>query len=1017
VSVFSLTANAQKFTSDNVDGTFTNPVIFADVPDLDVIRVDDAYYMVSTTMHLSPGVPIMKSYDLVNCKIVNYVYDQLETTDGYALKNGQSDYSNGSWASSLKYDKYEGRFYATFSCNTSDKSYVYSTTDIENGPWHKNTLVKCYDAGLLFEDTGTECKKYIINANNSLDLHDVSIRSITVDTNNDVTFGTPTVIIPYGNIENPAQGLRAEGVHAYKIGDYYYIFMIQGSGAQRQEICWRSKSLTPGTFEVKLMFGGNIVDATTGKDYMPFTGVAQGGIVQAADGKWYSPLFEDYGAVGRIPVLIPMQWVDGWPVMGNNGKSVNKINAKPVLGYDKLDLILPDEFNNGTTRKIYSDKDVNTGITAGITAQELQTLSSTALATKVAANEYGYNGSNLNVIWQWNHNPNNNLWSLVDRPGYFRLKSGIIASNIRTVRNTLTQRTYGPVCSGNVALEVGHMKDGDVAGLAAFQNRYGFVGVKMANGVKKIVMHKALAAGDAAGAVIDSVPLNQERVYLRVDFDFRDTPLRSHTDKAYFYYSLDSINWTSIGEKLQMFYDWPDFVGYRFGLFYYSTKNTGGYVDYDYFHTDSTLLPVVPKYNAFSKNEAEDITTYTGVSTEGASDGSQNVCDIQGNDWVCYKNVNFGDNGAVCLSAQVASATSGGVMEVRLGSTTGILIGTVNVENTGGWQSWVTKNIEVTKTTGVQDVYFVFKGTGTLFNLNWWKFRDKVYSTELVLKHAYTFEDGTANDKIGNANGTVYGGCIANGAYTTSVNGQYIKLPASTIALNRYSTITTETYVKAGVNPAWTMLEYFGGLNGANAFWLSIARMDNVSRVAFNPTTSGEVGVNGTEPAAGETHHYVTVLTEDALTLYIDGNLVSTSAVPVTLKISGISTDNAWLCKGGYPDPTYLGTMYEYNIYSGVMTPEQVTARYNYFKTATGLKTVVADHSVHVFPTITEGDFSIYSNEDSHLSVYNMSGQLVLEKALKAPVDNISLSAPGMYIFKTISKNNTYECKVIKSNK
>ena len=98
-------------SSDNGDGTFTNPVIYADVPDLDVIRVGDAYYMVSTTMHLSPGCPVMKSTDMVNWEIVNYVYDTLGDEDKLALRNGESDYGNGSWAASLRY--FKEKYYVT----------------------------------------------------------------------------------------------------------------------------------------------------------------------------------------------------------------------------------------------------------------------------------------------------------------------------------------------------------------------------------------------------------------------------------------------------------------------------------------------------------------------------------------------------------------------------------------------------------------------------------------------------------------------------------------------------------------------------------------------------------------------------------------------------------------------------------------------------------------------------------------------------------------------------------------
>src|SRR5688500_20072181 len=82
-----------------------NPIIFADVPDMAMIRVGDTYYMSSTTMHMSPGVPIMKSKDLVNWRLVNYAYNTLASMDELNLENGKSTYGNGSWASSLRYHK------------------------------------------------------------------------------------------------------------------------------------------------------------------------------------------------------------------------------------------------------------------------------------------------------------------------------------------------------------------------------------------------------------------------------------------------------------------------------------------------------------------------------------------------------------------------------------------------------------------------------------------------------------------------------------------------------------------------------------------------------------------------------------------------------------------------------------------------------------------------------------------------------------------------------------------------
>lgn len=540
------------------NNTFTNPVIYADAPDPDVLRVGDTFYMVSTTMHFAPGCPIMKSKDLVNWTVAGYVYDQLEEADGFALKNGQNDYARGSWASNLRYDPYEKRFYLIVTCNTTQKSYIFTTTDIENGHWHKNVVDLCYDPGLLFDDNGTECKKYVIHPDYDLGLFSSFKREIISDGKGGVTLGERELLIDYAQMENPSQGLRAEGYHGYKIGDYYYIFMIQGQGTQRQEIVWRSKTLQHGTFEVRKVFTGDIVNED-GSKYLPFTGVAQGGVVSTADGKWYAMLFQDYGAVGRMPVLIPMKWENGWPAIGNDGKSVNRRLPKPVLGEQSAAPYADDEFDNQPTRYIASD-------------------------TQSSSPEYRYNGSNLKLEWQWNHNPDNRYWSLKAHKGYLRLTTGSVATSIRDARNTLTQRTFGPTSHAETAVETAGMKDGDCAGLSSFQNQYGYVAVQKENGKRFIVMRRAQQKDDAQGKEMERVEISQDRVYLRVECDFRNM-----TDKAYFYYSLDGLHWTRIGDVLQMRFDWPDFVGQRFALFNYATQTTGGYADFDFYHISKVI--------------------------------------------------------------------------------------------------------------------------------------------------------------------------------------------------------------------------------------------------------------------------------------------------------------------------------------------------------------------------------------------------------------------------------------------
>ena len=185
-------------------------------------------------------------------------------------------------------------------------------------------------------------------------------------------------------------------------------------------------------------------------------------------------------------------------------------------------------------------------------------------------------GPDLPLVWQWNHNPNNNLWSVRQRPGYLRLTTGRIDSSILQAKNTLTQRTFGPQSSAVTSLDATNMKEGDCAGLLLLQKDYGFIGVKVRSGKKAIVVEMAKSAEPV------EVPFDQNVVFLKADCDFKD-----RSDKAYFYYSLDGISWKRLGPELKMSYTIPHFMGYRFGLFNYATKVTGGYADFDYFSIEN----------------------------------------------------------------------------------------------------------------------------------------------------------------------------------------------------------------------------------------------------------------------------------------------------------------------------------------------------------------------------------------------------------------------------------------------
>jgi beta-xylosidase len=492
-----------------------NPVIWADVPDVAVIRVGDIYYMSSTTMHMSPGLPIMKSRDLVNWEMIGYAYDRLVENDAMNLENGRSCYGRGSWASSFRY--HNGTYYVSTFSSTSRRTHVYTTRDIEKGDWKATSFApSLHDHSLFFDDDGRVYMLYGVGNLRLVEL-EPDLSGIKEGGFNEV------VIRNVIGVAGRNAGLRGEGSQLRKInGKYYVMNIIWPRGDMRTQTIHRADKIT-GPYE--------------GRVILHDQGVAQGCLIDTPDGKWYAVLFQDNGSVGRSPWLVPVRWEDGWPVLGVDGK------APTTLDID--------------------DKEEG-------------------LANIVASDEFNRKPEDpLPLAWQWNHNPDNRFWSIGERSGYLRLTTGRVDKDVLGARNMLTQRTFGPVSAAITKIEITQMKDGDCAGLIALQRRYGFVGVKMEGDSKSIVM---VSAQSNRHEELESIPITQPIIYLRIDCDFRD-----RTDKAYFYYSLDGKMWTKIGSVLQMAYTLPHFMGYRFGLFNFATKTSGGFVDFDFFRIDNKL--------------------------------------------------------------------------------------------------------------------------------------------------------------------------------------------------------------------------------------------------------------------------------------------------------------------------------------------------------------------------------------------------------------------------------------------
>lgn len=487
----------------------SNPIIFADFPDAAMIRVGSTYYMSTTSMHMSPGVPLLKSTDLVNWELIGYAYDTLADSDELNLENGRHAYGRGSWASSLRY--HNKTFYVSTFSSTTGKTYIFSTKNIEKGPWKRISFRPSYhDHSLFFDEDGKTWMVYGAG--------EIRIMEMKEDLSG-IKPGTERVLIknasaPAGN----AVGLPAEGSQLFRINGWYYLFHITWPrGGMRTVLIHRARSLE-GPWE--------------GRVALQDKGVAQGGLISDTAGRYWAYLFRDYGAVGRIPYLVPVSWEKDWPVLGIDGKVPDQLDLPPAKAWIP-GIVDSDEFDRKPGEK------------------------------------------SLPLVWQWNHNPDHRHWSLSDRKGFLRLRTGRVDSSLLQSRNMLTQRTIGPQCSASIALETAGLKTGDWAGLCLLQKNYAMLALRKDQDRKRIVLVQA-ETGEAEE--LAAIPVTAERIYFRIDCDFRNKK-----DTARFYYSLDEENWVELGPPMKMSYTLPHFMGYRFGLFCISSKEAGGYADFDYF--------------------------------------------------------------------------------------------------------------------------------------------------------------------------------------------------------------------------------------------------------------------------------------------------------------------------------------------------------------------------------------------------------------------------------------------------
>lgn len=405
--------------ADQGNGTYKNPLLFADYSDPDVIRVKNDFYMVASSFHYVPGIPILKSHDLVNWTIIGHVVSRMEMDPAYDMVNGNR-YGGGVWAPAIRY--HDGKFFVFFP--TPNEGIFMSTAKSPSGPWSKPKAVIAQggleDPCPLWDDDGSA---YLVHSRlgaGPLVLHKMSPDGSSVLDEGKVI------------VEDSKALPVLEGPKFYKRNGYYYIFAPYGGVETGSQAVLRAKNIYgPYEHRTVLVQGGTSVQ-----------GPHQGGYVETPNGEGWFIHFHSEGAYGRIAYLEPVKWVDDWPIIG-----------KPIAG---------------TT----AGEPVDTWVKPNVGRQ---------FRVQVPQTSDDFSKPTLSPQWEWNHNPDDAHWSLSARPGFLRLMA-MPASDLVHARNTLTEMMQDPAFDLTVRLDLKGMQNGQNVGLTMLSDQASGIGLIQVSG-------------------------------------------------------------------------------------------------------------------------------------------------------------------------------------------------------------------------------------------------------------------------------------------------------------------------------------------------------------------------------------------------------------------------------------------------------------------------------------------------------------------------------------------------------
>jgi beta-xylosidase len=416
---------------------FHNPILFADYSDPDIIRDGGDYYIISSSFHFVPGIPILHSKDLVHWELAGHVLPRLPFDPAYDM-SGKMRYAGGVWAPSVR--AHNGLFYIYFP--TPDEGIFVTTAPKMTGPWSAPTEVI---AGPGYEDPcpfwDDDGKAYLVHS--KLGAGPLILHRMALDGKSVLDAGKVIV--------QDAKALPTlEGPKIYKRNGWYYIFAPMGGVGRGSQAVMRSRTID-GPYEPRIVLSQGSTD---------INGPHQGGYVETPDGQAWFVHFQLRDGHGRIVHLEPMRWVDDWPVMGEvlPGHTVGQPVASGAVD-------IPAAKANGL--KIQTSDD--------------------------------FIGKTLSPMWEWNHNPDDSAWSLTQHPGTLRLHPQL-AADLFHARNTLTETMQDDSFTFSVKFDLRHMREGDRTGVSMFDKNLGYLGVMETEGKRHLVF-SARSKDTVGGAI------------------------------------------------------------------------------------------------------------------------------------------------------------------------------------------------------------------------------------------------------------------------------------------------------------------------------------------------------------------------------------------------------------------------------------------------------------------------------------------------------------------------------------